>query len=166
MPPSTLSRRVPPHAAYAGGRAGSARIATPGAVLIQAWDPNTSNTQDVQGRVTLAGKPVSGVAVRIDGWVAPLTDKTGTFTYPADNTMPGRHVVTIASAAGATVDGRKLSPAEQSQVMAAKGGISVGYSITRSLGARPVPREPSCSRAGSRTGRASRPVRSSSTATS
>jgi len=118
------------HAPSTGGRAGSAKIVVPGAVRIQAWDPNTSNTQDVHGRVTLAGKPVAGVAVRVGGWVAPVTGSDGVFTYPADNTMPGRHVVTVASAAGATVDGHKLSSAEQSQVMAAKGGISVGYSIS------------------------------------
>jgi PQQ-dependent dehydrogenase (methanol/ethanol family) len=112
------------------GRAGSAKIAVPGAVQIQAWDPNTSNTQDVRGRVTLAGKPVTGVAVRIGGWAAPVTDSGGVFTYPADNTMPARHVVTVASVTGATTEGRKLTPAEQSELMAAKGGISVGYSIS------------------------------------
>ena len=97
---------------------------------IQAWDPNTSNTQDVQGRVTLAGKPVSGVAVRVDGWVAPVTDRDGLFTYPADNTMPARHVVSVASVTGASVDGRKLTQGEQNELEAAKGGISVGYSIS------------------------------------
>jgi PQQ-dependent dehydrogenase (methanol/ethanol family) len=120
--------RVARHAA--GGSAGSAKILLPGAVQVVTWDPDTSNTQDVQGRVTLAGKPVAGVAVRVGGWVAPVTDQDGRFTYPADNTMPGRHVVTVASATGATVDGRKLTAAEQSQVLAAKGGISVGYSIS------------------------------------
>jgi alcohol dehydrogenase (cytochrome c) len=120
------ARRVP----TGQGRAGSARIVTPGAVLIQAWDPNTSNTEDVQGHVTLSGKPVAGVKVSVDGWVAPATDKSGTFTYPADNTMPGRHVVKVASVTGATVDGRRLTAPEQREVMAAKSGISVGYSIT------------------------------------
>jgi hypothetical protein len=119
-----------PLRATGAGRAGSAKIVTPGPVLIQAWDPNTSNTQDVQGHVTLAGKPVAGVAVRIDSWVAPVTDKTGTFTYPADDTMPARHVVRVASVTGATVDGQKLTSAEQSEVMAAKSGISVGYAIS------------------------------------
>ncbi len=119
-----------PSAAATPGRAGSARIVLPGAVQIQAWDPNTSNTQDVQGRVTLAGKPVSGVAVRVDGWVAPVTDRDGLFTYPADNTMPARHVVSVASVTGASVDGRKLTQGEQNDLEAAKGGVSVGYSIS------------------------------------
>jgi len=119
-----------PSARAGGGRARSARIVVPGAVQIVAWDPDTSNTQDVKGRLTLAGKPVAGAAVRVDGWVAPVTGADGTFTYPADNTMPGRHVITVASATGATVGGRKLTPAEQSEVLAAKGGLSVGYSIS------------------------------------
>jgi hypothetical protein len=84
----------------------------------------------VQGHIILAGKPVAGVKVSVGGWVAPATDKTGTFTYPADNTMPARHVVRVASVTGATVDGHPLSASEQSEVMAAKTGISVGYSIT------------------------------------
>ncbi len=123
------ARHASRHAAVTG-RAGSARIVTPGPVLIQAWNPNTSNTQDVLGQVTLAGKPVAGVDVRVDGWVAPATDSTGTFAYPADNTMPDRHVITVASASHATVNGRKLTPAEQTQVLSAKGAVNVGYSVT------------------------------------
>jgi PQQ-dependent dehydrogenase (methanol/ethanol family) len=125
-------------AVTAGGRAGSAKILLPGPVQIAAWDPNSSNTEDVQGRVTLAGRPVAGVAVRVDGWVAPATDKDGLFTYPADNTMPARHVVTVATVDGATVDGRKLTKAEQSELASAKGGITVGYSISN-VSARPGP---------------------------
>ena len=66
------------------------RIVPPGPLAIQAWDPNTSNTQDVQGRVLLAGKPVAGVAVSVGrlGRAAPPT-RTALFTYPADITMPG-----------------------------------------------------------------------------
>ena len=41
----------------------------------------------------LAGKPVAGVAVSVDGWIAPATDKAGAFTYPVDITMPDRHIV-------------------------------------------------------------------------
>jgi hypothetical protein len=102
----------------------------PGAVSIVPWNPNTSNTQDVQGRLMLAGKPVAGALVSIGGWVAPATDKNGVFTYPADNTMPGRHIVTVAGAAHATVDGKPLSAADQAQLSHAKTGISVGYSIS------------------------------------
>ncbi len=120
---------APAHVA-ASGSAGAARIVPPGSIAIQPWDANTSNTQDVQGRLMLAGKPVAGALVSIGGWVAPATDSNGLFTYPVDNTMPGRHLVTVASAAHATVDGKPLSAAEQAQVSRAKSGISVGYSIS------------------------------------
>src|SRR5579885_1709882 len=109
--------------------AGSARIAIPGPVMVEPWDPNSSNTSDVQGRVTLAGKPVAGARVSVNGWVAPPTDANGTFVYPADDTMPGRHVVKVVDAADATVGGRKLGAGEQSELLAAKSGISVGYAI-------------------------------------
>ncbi len=115
--------------AAADRHASIAKIVPPAPVLIQPWNPNTSNTEDVQGRVLVGGSPVAGVAVRIDGWVAPLTDSSGLFTYPVDNTMPGRHLVTIASVAGARVNGHKLTATEQSDLMSAKTGISVGYSV-------------------------------------
>ena len=118
------------HAPAVSGSSGPARIVTPGALVIQPWDANTSNTQDVQGHLMLAGKPVSGALVSVDGWVAPATDSNGTFTYPADNTMPGRHVVRVSSVKGATVDGHALSAADQAAVMHATGGINVGYQIS------------------------------------
>ena len=126
------ARAAKPHVAHplaAPVRSSAARIVAPGPVMVQEWNPDTSNTQDVQGRVTLRGKPVSGLDVSVDGWVAPRTDGNGTFTYPADNTMPGRHVVKIAAVTGAKVDGRPLTTIEQKQLLAAKTGISVGYSI-------------------------------------
>ena len=110
--------------------AGGATISAPQGLTIKAWDPNTSNTQDVQGHVSLGGKPVAGVKVSVRGWVAPATDSSGTFTYPLDVTMPARHEVTVASVAGATVGGRPLSPAQQKAVLGASGGVSVGYGIS------------------------------------
>ena len=107
-----------------------AKITTPAGLTIKAWDPNSSNTQDVQGHVLLGGKPVAGVAVRINGWVAPITDKSGAFTYPVDITMPDRHVVTVASATGATIDGQPLTAAQRAAVLAAGGGFSVGYRVS------------------------------------
>jgi alcohol dehydrogenase (cytochrome c) len=118
-----------PRGVTAAKTAGRAKIAPPASVLIKPWNPNTSNTENVQGHVELAGKPVKGVQVSVDGWVAPPTDSSGAFTYPADNTMPARHIVTVANATAATVDGHKLSSEEQSELMAATSGLSVGYSV-------------------------------------
>ena len=78
--------------------------------------------------VEQGGQPVAGVSVSIDGWVAPkATDASGTFTYPADATLPMRHTARIVGAAGATLGGRALTGAERTRLMSTGGGISVGY---------------------------------------
>ena len=110
--------------------AGSVRIATPQGLTVKAWDPNSNNTQDAQGHIFLAGKPVAGVSVSVNGWVAPATDKSGAFTYPVDITMADRHVVSVAGVSGATIDGQPVTAAQRSALLAAKGGISVGYGIS------------------------------------
>ena len=48
-------------ASAAAAKAGGATISSPQGLTIKAWDPDTSNTQDVQGHVRLGGKPVAGV---------------------------------------------------------------------------------------------------------
>ena len=114
----------------AGAKGGGVTISSPEGLTIKAWDPNTSNTQDIQGHVSLDGKPVAGVKVSVNGWVAPATDAAGAFTYPVDITMAARHEVTVASVVGATVSGQPLSVAQQKAVLAARGGVSVGYGLT------------------------------------
>src|SRR5262249_16779521 len=52
----THKAAAPTHVAAS---AGAARIVPPASVAIQPWDPNTNNTQDVQGRLLLGGKPVA-----------------------------------------------------------------------------------------------------------
>jgi hypothetical protein len=104
------------------------RIVASGPVFIRPWNANTSNIQDVQARVLYAGKPLAGVRVSIDGWVAPrATDAGGTFTYPADVTTPQRHVARVVDASHATIGGHAASAAQKAAVARASGGISVGY---------------------------------------
>ena len=124
------SRVSAQHVTAVAAGASAAKIVPPPSVMIQPWNPNTSNTVNVQGHVMLAGRPVAGALVSIDGWVAPPTDSSGGFTYPADNTMPGRHVVRVVDATKATVGGHKLSAAEQSELLHTASGINVGYSIS------------------------------------
>ena len=95
--PRSASRRAPraPCAPRLRAASGAARIVTPGGLTVQPWDPDTSNTTDVQGHLLLAGQPVAGAKVSVDGWVAPPTDKSGVFVYPADVTVPARHVVSV-----------------------------------------------------------------------
>jgi hypothetical protein len=68
--------------------------------------------------------------VSVNGWVAPATDGSGAFTYPLDDTLPARHVVTVANADHATVGGKPLTAAEHKAVLGASGGFSVGYGFS------------------------------------
>jgi len=127
---ATAPRVIGTQHAAATPKAGvPATIVGPTGLTVVAWDPNTSNEQDVQGHVLLGGTPVAGAVVSVNGWLANPTDKTGAFTYPVDNTVPSRHVVTVADASHATVNGKPLSAAQRAAVLAARGGISVGYQI-------------------------------------
>ena len=113
-------------AAGAGGK-----LVPPPPISVQAWDANTSNIDNVQGHVLLNGAPVAGAVVRVDGWVDPTpTDATGAFTYPADDTMALRHPASVVDVSHATVNGHALTAAQQSAVLGASAGISVGYQIT------------------------------------
>jgi alcohol dehydrogenase (cytochrome c) len=129
--PRLISARRAPVSAAAVRKAGTALIATPGPVMVQAWDPDTNNTQAVAGHVSLSGKPVAGVRVRVNGWVAGPTDKSGAFSYPVDNTVAMRHVIGVANADSASINGRPLTAAEDAAVMAAKGAVNVGYAISK-----------------------------------
>ncbi len=126
--PRTTSPR-PPEPSRRRSEARS--IATPAGLTIKAWDPDTSNTQDVKGHVLLGGKPVAGVKVSVHGWVAPATDSSGAFTYPVDITMPVRHEVTVASAAGATVE--RAAVVRLAAQRSARRRVAVSTSATGSL---------------------------------
>lgn len=124
-----VSATAPALAAHSA--AGGGRLIPPAAVPVVAWDANTSNDLDVQGHVMLDGQPVAGADVSIDGWLDPTpTDATGAFTYPVDDTMALRHVATVVDAASATINGKPLTAAQQSAVVGATGGISVGFTVS------------------------------------
>jgi PQQ-dependent dehydrogenase (methanol/ethanol family) len=116
--------------ASANGRA-PGRVTGPAAIYVQPWDPATSNTQTAQGRVTLGGKPVAGVVVNIDGWTNPTpTDANGEFSYPADNTLPVRHIAHIVDVSNARIAGTRLTTAQAKGLLGKGAGISVGYKIS------------------------------------
>jgi PQQ-dependent dehydrogenase (methanol/ethanol family) len=106
-------------------------VTAPSGLVVKAWDPDSSNTEPVQGHVVLAGKPVAGAIVRIGGWVSPSpTDKSGAFTYPVDITAPSRHVATVVDVSHAKIDGRPLDSSQRDSVLGRSGGISVGYRVS------------------------------------
>jgi len=111
-------------------------IVAQAAITVRPWQAESSNVQTVTGRVLWNGRPVSGAHVVVDGFdVARATAKDGTFAYDVDATLPDRRSVRVGSAQGATVGGKLLTAGQQSAVLAASGGFSVGYAL-RGLSAR------------------------------
>ncbi len=127
---SSAGSRTSAAKAASSASSSQARITIPQALIVQPWNPNTSNTQTVTGRVTLAGRPVAGALVRIGGWMAAPTDSTGSFSYPVDMATPGRHVATVADLSRATVGGKKLTAAQGQQLLGRTTGVSVGYNVS------------------------------------
>jgi alcohol dehydrogenase (cytochrome c) len=109
---------------------GSARIATRGPLVVTLWRANSSNVRRVRGRVFLNGAPVVGARVALDGYRVPrATAQDGSFFTDVDLTVPLRRVVRVIDLGEATVQGRRLSPRQESAFRAASAGFSVGYGL-------------------------------------
>jgi alcohol dehydrogenase (cytochrome c) len=109
---------------------GRARITTGGVFVVRPWNPNSSNVQNLFGKVYLGSTPVVGAQVRVDRFTLPaLSGREGGFTYPADSTEPARHEVRVVGLSRARVKGRKLTNAEQGALKAARAGFNVGYRL-------------------------------------
>lgn len=122
--------KAAPRAAEHAQASGAGRLMTQSGLVVRAWDANSDNDQAAVGHVLLGSRPVAGARVSVDGYAIPgPTAKDGSFVYPVDITVSGRHVATVTSAAGATVAGRPLSEAQQSAVQGLQAGFSVGYRI-------------------------------------
>ena len=72
---SSAPLRAPQRARRAQAQSGSARIQTQSRLFVQQWNPNSSNTPLVSGRVVLRGAPVRGARVAVGGYVAPGRDR-------------------------------------------------------------------------------------------
>jgi PQQ-dependent dehydrogenase (methanol/ethanol family) len=128
-----LARVVHLHASTSS----AVRVTGPTGLSVKQWDPNSTNLDTVQGRVTLSGQPVKGVELTVDGWLDPSrTDSTGSFDYPLDVTTPGRHLAKIVDVSHATINGTPLSKAQGNELLGKTGGISIGYDMT-DLSAKP-----------------------------
>jgi hypothetical protein len=85
----------------------------------------------VTGRILLSGAPVKGAGVAMDGYRIPgVTSANGGFATDVDITIPGRRSLKVVSVKGATLHGKPLTAGQQSAVLGASGGFSVGYGIT------------------------------------
>jgi alcohol dehydrogenase (cytochrome c) len=110
---------------------GSGRITAQSGLVVRPWLADSSNVASVSGRVLWNGRPVAGAQVAVDGYRVPrATARDGSFSFDTDVTVPARRVVRVASTRGATVSGKPLSAGQQSAVLAARGGVSVGYALT------------------------------------
>jgi alcohol dehydrogenase (cytochrome c) len=119
--------RVPLRAA-AGPRA---RIVTGRSLRIRAWQPSGSNEQIATGRLLLRGRPVAGARLRVDGYRLPApTDAAGRFRYRADVTLARRHLISVVGASRASVNGRRLTAAQQRAALRARGGFDVAYRLS------------------------------------
>jgi outer membrane protein assembly factor BamB len=127
---SPTEAAAPTRAATPAAAARGATIQVGARPFVRRWQATGSNEQIVVGRLLLRGVPVRGARVRVNRYqLLSLTDSAGRFRYRADVTMPKRHVITVVGASRATVRGRRLSSAERSAVLAARGGINVAYRI-------------------------------------
>jgi PQQ-dependent dehydrogenase (methanol/ethanol family) len=101
-------------------------------ITVRGWTPASNDTVAVGGRLLLRGKPVAGARIRVDSYVLPgSTGRDGRFSYPADFTLPRRHLVSVAAASSARVGGRPLTGAERNAVLRAKGSFAVAYAVSR-----------------------------------
>jgi PQQ-dependent dehydrogenase (methanol/ethanol family) len=134
--PAVVALPAAAHVEHAGQArvrtaAGTAHVVAPGALVVRPWDANSSNWQDAQGQLLVGSAPVAGARVSVDDYVLPgATGNDGRFTYPADVTVAGRHVVRVVDASRATVGGKALSAGVRDALGRVEGGISVGYGIT------------------------------------
>jgi alcohol dehydrogenase (cytochrome c) len=126
--PKRHAQIVRPAAAATAQGFGS--IPTQGGLAVQLWQASSSNVARVAGRVLLNGAPVAGALVSLDGYTVPqATAKDGSFHTDVDITIPQRRVVRAVGLAHATVHGRRLTAGQQSALLAASGGFSIGYRL-------------------------------------
>ena len=110
---------------------GDAHIQTQGGLAVRGWNANSSNTQNATGRVVLGSKPVAGVQVRVDGYILPgKTRRTAASSTRPTSRWRGATSITIVSAAGASVAGRRLGKRESDALVGMQAGFSVAYPVT------------------------------------
>jgi hypothetical protein len=111
--------------------AGHARIVAAAPVVVQPWNPNTSNVQTQAARVLWNNEPVVGARVLVGPYPVPqATGKNGSFTYDIDDTVADRDVIRVSSLAKATVNGRRLTAGQRKSIMRATGGFTSAYGIS------------------------------------
>jgi len=128
---SSDARRTPTSRCKDLGAANGASIRTPASFAVTPWRLDRANLYDALGCVTLAGRPVSGVTVKVNNYVVPEpTDENGGFYYKIDATVPQRATVTVADASTAKSGENALSDDERAELTAATGALTVRFKLT------------------------------------
>jgi alcohol dehydrogenase (cytochrome c) len=110
---------------------GEAKITTQPPVAVRPWNANSSNVQNMFGRVRIGGNPVVGATLRVDGYGLPVaTGPLGGFSYPADISIARRHVVKVVGLGRAKVKGRALTAGEKAALLGTEAGFNTGYRIS------------------------------------
>jgi hypothetical protein len=100
-------------------------------VALAEWTIDAAaNVDPVTGRVLLNGAGVAGVIVQVDDYTLPeATAADGSFTYPADVTVPHRYIVKVVDASQAEVAGERLSRDDARMLEATRTGFNVAYGV-------------------------------------
>lgn len=109
---------------------GQAEIVLPTQSFVEAWSAQSENRRPFTGLLRLAGRPVVGAIVQVDGVRSGPTSPAGEFVGAVDSTLPQRHLVSVADVSAATVDGQPLTSGQRSALVAARGALNVAYSIS------------------------------------
>ena len=129
-------------ASVAGHVGSTAHVTAPGALFVQTWDPNTSNTKTGRRATCCSpGSPSSGPSSTSTVGPRAPTDTTGAFEYPVDITTPRRHEATDRRTVSARRSaGKPLTATQSDDLLGRNTGISVGYTVEESLGTHSVRR--------------------------
>jgi hypothetical protein len=100
-------------------------------VVVQAWFANSSNVKTVTARVFWNNEPVVGAHVAVGPYPVPqATDKTGSFSYDLDDTVAARAVIRVSSLAGATINGKHVTPGQKRSILKATGGFTSAFAVS------------------------------------
>lgn len=99
-------------------------------VPIELWVGSETNKYDLQGALTLDGRPVEGAIIQVDQYVlSEPTDNDGSFLIRPDQTVLDRSVVSVVDAGNARVDGDILTETQQEMLLAAMTSVATAFDM-------------------------------------
>ncbi len=106
-------------------------IAVPTVVAVPLPEDGKPQLRPVTGQILMGGQPVSGVRVRVGGYLPPeATNANGEFTVPVDPHRVQRETVRIDDASQAQIGGNPLGDQQREELSHAEGVLLVNYQIS------------------------------------